>query len=226
MPTLSRSAIVQVLLDMQKTSFSHLLGIPVEDASDTSLFRLLCVSLLYERDVTPVSLLRVAEVFEENRWVEPMPLYKSTFGERVNALEAADYVVFDDREDCARWMGELAERVAFRFAGSLQTLRQSARQDPGTERKLLAGFSGMNDDKIDFFVREVQVAWCEHFPFIPEAALAAALQLNIGENIEEVASFVPNLELPRLAYALEQVERTCGYEDVRRRAAELAAASR
>jgi len=222
----SREEIIHILLETQPLSFAHRLGIPIEDGSTVSLFRLLCISLLYASPATDAALLQAEELFIERDWTNPQFLYRSTFEERLNALETADVVIFDERERYARWLGELAGEMIFRYAGDLRALRQAARQDTQTERKLLHELKGMNDASVDFFSREVQVAWCEQFPFVNGAALAAALQLNIGESVEDLSRQVPALDFPRLALALEQVERSCSYEDIRRKASELRLAAR
>jgi hypothetical protein len=217
----SQEDIVQVLLDSRPISFSHLLGIPIEDASKESLFRLLCISLLYNEWVSMETLVRVSQMLEQRRWTSPENLAKSTETERVYALEVVDYVVFDEHENYAGLLGEAAERVLTRFNGDLRNLRKEAREQGDIERALIKEFKGVGDNQADIFFREAQVAWCESFPFLSNKARTGAEILGLTDVANELARKAGNLQFPRLVWALEQAERTGAFREIMNRVREL-----
>jgi hypothetical protein len=214
--------VVAALLETVPESLSHQLGIPIEDGSEVSLFRLLCAALLSGDDVTPETLLRVEEMLTVRNWMTPQNLLESTLEERVIALQSADYIVFDRRENQAHWLGEMAERAMYQYNGDLNNVRRTAYRAPEAERGLIREFRGMEDLQTDWFLREVQVSWWEQYPFLPERALAAARNLGLGTAADEIAPLAPRGELPRLVYALETAERTGIVDRIREQAAQPA----
>ena len=73
-----------------------------------------------------------------------------------------------------------------RELGDLRKLRARAERDPERERELLKEFKGIGDVGAGIFLREVQVAWDELYPFADDRVLDAARRLKLGGSAREI----------------------------------------
>jgi hypothetical protein len=210
----SSEDIVKVLLDYNPVSIAHILGIDIEDATASSLFRLACAAVLFNEQVVPEMVLRAMRVFAEKNWTSPENMLKATDSERETALETADYVMFDERIPGAQLLSRLSQEITDRYQGDLRNLRKMAREDPGIEKELLKELPGMGELQTGIFLREVQVAWCENFPFMSRDARSGARMLGLPEDGSQLARMSGSLNFPRLAAALERVHADGNYRDV------------
>jgi hypothetical protein len=88
------------------------------------------------------------------------------------------------------------------YHGDLRKLREAAECDPARERKLLMECKGIGEVGADIFLREVQSAWNELYPFADSAALKFAGTLGLPAKTEELAELVPENDFPPLVAAL------------------------
>ncbi|MFO1153280.1 MAG: hypothetical protein U1E42_06395 [Rhodospirillales bacterium] len=74
------------------------------------------------------------------------------------------------------------------------------------ERRLLQDFKGIGEVGADIFLREVQLAWEEVFPFADRRSLRAAARLGLDASASALAALVEHADVPRLMAALVRVE--------------------
>ncbi len=197
--------IVQVLLRDCGRTFAEELGIDLTTDDASSLFRLLCASLLFSTRISHSIALKAAESVYAHGWTTPQKMATSTWGQRVRALDEAGYVRYDERT--ATRLGEAAQLSLDLYNGDLRKLRSEAGSKPDQERRLLKEFNGIGDVAVNIFFREVQVAWPELFPFADAKALESAKKLGLKADRESLAAFVKTrVEFARLMAALVRVE--------------------
>ena len=197
--------IVQVLLRDCGLTFAEELGIVLKADEASSLFRLLCASLLFSTRISHSIALKAAQGIYAHGWTTPQTMAAATWGQRVRALDEAGYVRYDERT--ATRLGEAAQLALELYHGDLRKLRSLAGYKPDRERRLLREFEGIGDVAVDIFFREVQVAWPELFPFADAKALESAKKLGLKADPKSLAALVKSkLEFGRLVAALVRVE--------------------
>jgi endonuclease III len=198
-----RKSVVRALLDRHGHTFADELGIRVERNTPSELFRLLCAALLLSARIRQELAVQAARALRERGWTTARKMAAATWAERVRTLNRAGYARYDERT--SRMLGDTSELLLERYRGDLRRLRDEAAHDPGRERELLKGLKGIGDVGADIFLREVQVAWQEVFPFADERALQAARPLGLPQESRALGRLVSRRDFPRLVAALLRV---------------------
>ncbi|MHB9155015.1 MAG: HhH-GDP family DNA glycosylase [Endomicrobiales bacterium] len=200
----NRADVVKTLIETYGCTYAQQLGIPVKTNSPEALFRLLVASLLFSTRISSRVAVRAADALTRRGWTTPEKLLKSTWQERVQALDEAHYVRYD--ESRASMLKEMAQQALELYGGDLRNLRDRAERLPQRERALLKDFKGIGDVGADIFFREAQVAWDELYPFADRRALEGARKLGLGANTEQLAALVDKKTFPHLVAALVRVQ--------------------
>lgn len=193
-------ATLRRLLGEKGRTFAAEAGIRLGADRPSSLFRLLCASLLYGSRISHDVATNAARALAEAGWTTPQKLAAASWAERTRVLNRSGYARYD--ESTSRMLGATAEVLLERYRGDLRRLRREAGRDPSRERALLKELKGVGDVTVDIYFREVQSAWPELAPFADRRALAAARRLGLGSTPEELDRLVPRRDLPRLVAAL------------------------
>lgn len=197
--------IAQVLLRDCGRTFAEELGIDLRAGDASSLFRLLCVSLLFSTRISHSIALKAANSIYTRGWTTPQRMTASTWEQRVRALDNAGYVRYDERT--ATRLGEAAQLLFDLYNGDLRKLRAEAGYKPDQERRLLREFKGIGDVAVDIFFREAQVAWSELFPFADAKAVESAKKLGLKADPKSLAALVKTrIDFARLMAALVRVQ--------------------
>lgn len=208
---------IKILLKRYGRTFAEELGIDAEANEPSPLFCLLTSALLFSARIGHTIALRAARVLIERGWTTPERMAKTTWEERVRALDEAGYVRYDERT--STMLGETAQLVIDRYRGDLRNLREAANAEPAREHVLLKEFKGIGDVGANIFFREVQLAWPELFPFADDRVLAAAKELGLPADPHALAKAVHGRrEFARLVAALIRVHLDRKYEEVREEA--------
>lgn len=212
MAKVSERAIAEALLKRHGRTFADELHIPVEENTPSSLFRLLCASLLFSARIQADIATRAARALADQGWNTPEKMAASTWGERTRTLNEAGYARYDGIT--SRMLGDTTQLLLDRYAGDLDNLREEAERKPDRERQLLKGFKGIGDVGADIFFREVQVAWDELFPFADQRALKGARKMGLTDDPKSLAELVGDRDFPRLVAALIRVQLEGDHEEV------------
>lgn len=188
MQSADQDRIVHVLLKRYGTTFAEEAGIDTQLDSPGPLFSLLCVALLCSTRIGHTIALNAAKAVLARGWNTPRKLAESTWRQRVEVLDRASYVRYDER--AATMLGEAGQMAIDEYGGDLRNLREKAERIPERERELLKEFKGIGDVGVGIFFREVQIVWAELFPFADPKALEAARALGLPRDAAGLAHLV------------------------------------
>lgn len=192
---------VRTLLDLHGRTYAEELGIKLQRAAPSDLFQLLCASVLFSARISARIATEAARSLSRRGWRTARSMARSTWQQRVDALDDAGYVRYDERT--STMLGELSEQLLERWGGDLRKLREEAERDPARERKLLKELKGVGDVGADIFLREVQLDWNELVPFADRRTLQAAQRLGLGSDPQALRRLVDgDTEYARLVAAL------------------------
>jgi hypothetical protein len=180
-------AVVRVLLDRHGQTFAEELGIDVQKNTPSPLFRLLVASHLLAANIDARLGLRAAEALSHAGWTTAEHLADATDDERYEVLTEARFL---RKRRTAELLGRTARECVERWHGDLRRLREEADGDAGRCAELVADFSGIGEVGADVFLREVQVAWPEHHPYVGGRAGDGAAALGLPRTPERLAELV------------------------------------
>ncbi len=202
-----------MLLRDHGQTFAQELGIDLSRNSPSALFRLLCFALLASSRIGHNIAMEAARALSHRKWNTAAMMAAATWRQRTDVLNRAGYARYD--ESTSRMLGDTAQLLLERYRGDLRKLREEAQHDPSTERGLLKQFKGIGDTGADIFLREVQIAWDEAYPFADRRVLKAAAKLDLGADARALAKLVNKRgDFARLTAALVRVELTKAYGDL------------
>jgi len=176
------------------------LGLDLSSDTPETLFRWLCgVLLVSARIATPLAL-KAARALADEGWTTPQRMADARWEDCVRVLNGSGYARYD--ESTARMLGDTSRLLIERYDGNLRELRRAAGRDPAKEHRLLQEFKGIGPVGADIFLREVQLAWDELYPFADDKALEAAQSIDLPDTAEGLARLVPRADFPRLLSGL------------------------
>lgn len=196
--------IIERLLERHGTLFSAELGLDLQKNTPSVLFRWLCAALLMSARISRDKAMAAAQALSDAGWTTAAKMSESKWEERVKVLNRAGYARYD--ESTARMLGDTASLLLDDYDGDLRQLRAAADDDAGQQRERLKACKGIGDVGADIFFRELQAVWPEHYPFLDAKARAAAQQLGLPDNAQDLADHVSRARFARLATALVRAE--------------------
>jgi hypothetical protein len=185
--------VTKALLKRQPKTSAEEMGIEITANDPQSLFCLLTGALLLSARIGHGLAMKSARVLFERGWTTPQKMAKSTWEQRVKALDEGGYARYDERTSAM--LGETAQAVIEKYGGDLRMLREAARirrgrPDPARERKLLKEFKGIGEVGADIFFREAQLVWPELYPFADSKVLETAEQVGLPAAAPTLARLV------------------------------------
>jgi endonuclease III len=192
--------VIKELLDRHGRTYAEQLGIDVAANTPAPLFRLLCFSLLAAARISTDIAVAAAAALADAGLNTVDKMAASTWRQRTDILNTAGYARYD--ESTSRTLGATAELLADRYGGDLRELRAQADGDLGELRRRITECKGIGDVGADIFLREVQVAWEEVYPFIDDRTLRVARQLGLDDDAAALARSVSRSDFAHLVAAL------------------------
>ncbi len=212
MTTPSKRALVRALFERHGQTFAEELNIPIQKNTPSVLFQLLVASLLYGARISARNATSAIRALFDARLTTPQKMAAATWQQRVDIITWHGYKRYDERT--SRMLGELAQELLERYHGDLRNLREEAGREVEKERELLVQFKGIGPVGANIFLREVQLAWDEVYPFADDRVLRAARQLGLGADIHSLAKLVSRRDFARLAAALIRTELGHDYDEI------------
>lgn len=209
----SKQAIVRVLLARHGRTYADEVGIRVERNTPAVLFQLLVLALLLSARIAAGHAVSAAKALRKAGLRTPRKMAEASWQDRVDVLTAHGYKRYD--ESTSRMLGESATLLVERWGGDLRCLREEAGRDVGREHALLRTFKGIGRVGADIFLREVQGAWDEVFPYADDRVRRAAGRLGLGSSPKALATLVARADFARLTSALVRVDLGDDYDEVR-----------
>lgn len=214
MPSAHDQAVVSALLERYGRTYASELGIHVERNTPAPLFQLACAALLYSARISAGNATRAMKALLDAGLTTPRKMADATWQQRVDIITWHGYKRYDERT--STMLGQTAKRVLERWRGDLRMLRAEAEGDVARERELLTELPGIGPVGADIFLREVQGAWPEVYPYADARVLDAARRLRLGATAEELRPLVSRRQFPALAAALVRVDLAGDYDEIRK----------
>ncbi|MFW6093178.1 MAG: hypothetical protein ACODAC_04335 [Pseudomonadota bacterium] len=212
MARVSKSALVETLLERYGTTVAEALRIPVAKNTPAALFQLLFTAMLLSARISADKAMEASRALMRAKLTTPRKMAAASWQERVDVITWHGYKRYD--ESASRMLGAMAERVLTVYGGDLRRLRTAAERKPEREKALLEEFKGIGNVGAGIFLREVQVAWEEVYPYADQRVLKAARRLGLGDDAQALARLVPREDFARFAGALLQVDLRHAYDEV------------
>jgi endonuclease III len=208
----SKAAVAKVLLQRHGQTFAEELEIDVEENSPSALFRLLCAALLMSARISNRIAVQATKALADQGWTTPEALGEAGWEARARALKESGYARYDERT--STMLGDTVTLLLERYQGDLRNLRTAAERDPRRAHKLLKEFKGIGDVGANIFLREVQVAWDELFPFADQRTLEQAAELGLPGDVDALVNLAGKEDFPRLVAAVIRTRLARDQEDV------------
>ncbi|MAM58560.1 MAG: hypothetical protein CMN25_14625 [Salinicola sp.] len=196
----SQKRIIEALMQRHGRTFASELGVDLRKNTPSPLFRLLCYSLLTSAPISADLAMRGARAMAAAGWTTPRKLQASDWASRARVLNEAGYARVDEKT--ATQLADMNAELLDTYAGDLRKLREAAAGSPKALRKRLKAFKGIGGTGADIFLREIQTAWDECYPYADKAALSAADKLGLKADAAKLADKVSREDYPRLMAAL------------------------
>lgn len=209
----THAPLVAALLERHGQTFSRELGVRIERNTPSPLFRLLCLAMLTSAPVQADIAMRGARALADAGWTTPKKLAASRWADRVKALNGAGYARVDEKT--ASELEDFNATLLDEYGGDLRRLREAADGDAKNAVSRLKAFKGIGDVGAAIFLREVQAAWPEFYPFADKATGKAAAKLGLPEDTNALARQVSQAEFPRLVAALVRTQLGKDFDAVR-----------
>jgi hypothetical protein len=169
-------------------TFADELGVRVEQNTPSPLFRLFCFALLASARISHDIAMRAAKALAEQGWTTAAKLQDTTWAQRTKVLNRSGYARYD--ESTSRMFGDSADLLMEEYSGDLRKLRSAADGDLDDMRRRLKAFKGIGDSGADLFLREVQLAWDEVYPFVDARGAKLAKQFGFPDDARALARLV------------------------------------
>lgn len=203
-----------LLLTRHGKLFSEEIGIDLASNSPSELFCWLLAALLFSTRISHAIASKSARVLVQRGWRTALALARTTWQDRVTALDEGGYVRYDERT--STMLGHDAELLIERYRGDLRNLREEAARDPARERSLLMELKGIGEVGVNISFREVQLVWPELFPFADARTLADAKSLRLPASAEALRRLVRGRrDFVRLVSAIVRLRLEHKHEDLR-----------
>jgi len=193
---------VRELLQEHGTTYAEEAGITLRD-KPAPLFQLLVLTLLASTRIRAEVAADAARGLFQAGWRTPERMRRSTWLQRVEALDRTHYRRYDERT--ATRLDELSQLVMDRYDGDLRRLRPADRDGVPELQRALQEFSGIGPTGAGIFCREVQAVWPEVTPYFDDRALRAARRLELPTQPDALARLAPDGRVAELAAALVRV---------------------
>jgi endonuclease III len=205
-------ALTKILLARHGRTFSNELDIEIHANTPSALFRLLVAAMLFSARISARLAIQAARALTDQGWVTPEKMVAASWEERTRTLNRSGYARYDERT--SRMLEDTARLILDRYQGDLRNLREASGRNIDRERQQLKEFKGIGNVSVDIFLREVQVAWDELFPFVDERARQNAKELGLPTDAQSLLELVGKDDFPRLVSALIRVGLAGDHEEM------------
>lgn len=176
------------VIDEYGRTLASELGANVERNTPSPLFRLLCFSLLASARISHDIAMDAAKALAREGWTTAGKLQGTTWAERTKVLNRSGYARYDERT--SRMFGDTADLLTKKYRGDLRNLREAAEGDVAGLRSRLKEFKGIGEAGASMFLREVQVAWDEVYPFLDDRGARLAAGSGFPDDAAGLARLV------------------------------------
>ena len=168
--------IVKALIEKLGGNFSSSLGIRLEAADPTEIFKWFLASILFGARISEKIAVNTYKEFETRRILTPEKVLETGWGGLVEILDAAGYVRYDFKT--ATKLLETMRNLEEKYQGNLRCLHDSGLSPSDLEKKLQALGAGIGQVTVNIFLRELRDIWEKADP-LPQGLVVIAAN-NLG----------------------------------------------
>ena len=168
---------LKTLLERFGQRYSEVLGIKLETASDSEVFKWFLASILFGAPITESSVMKTYKRFEEYKVLTPERLLKTRWNGLVKILDEGGYTRYDFKT--ADKLLLVTGNLKKEFNGSLSLLHQKASDSADLENRLKELGKGIGDITISIFLRDLRGIWKKADPKPTPLVILAARNLGI-----------------------------------------------
>ena len=201
MDAAARKKLAARLLERAGTTYAEDAGIRLAD-KPMPLFELLTLCMLSSKPIDAAIAVAAARELFGAGLRTPRAVLDADRAEMIRAFGRAHYVRYD--ESSATRLTDIAGMVLDEYGGDLRKLHGASDHDVTALTRALKRFKGIGDTGADIFLREVQDTWTWVRPYFDQRALAAARQLGLPTDNDELAALARGRNA-KLAAALVRV---------------------
>jgi len=198
---MSEKDTVRRLLDEAGATYAEQAGIRLDD-KPMPLFELLVLCMLASKPIDANIAVRAAQEIFGDKLRTPDAVLGAERKTIIAAFGRAGYARYD--ESSATRLVDIATAVRDEYHGDLRRLAARSEHDKATAKRLLEEFTGIGDTGSDIFLREVQDVWSWVRPHFDNRAIAAARDLGLPGDPENLGHLAEHRCAP-LAAALVRV---------------------
>lgn len=168
---------LKTLLERFGQRYSEVLGIKLENASDSEVFKWFLASILFGAPINESSVVKTYQRFEEYKVLTPKKILKTRWGGLVKILDEVGYTRYDFKtaDKLLLVMGNLEKE----YNGSLNLLHQRASDSADLEKRLKELGTGIGDMTISIFLRDLRGIWKKADPNPTPLVILAVRNLGI-----------------------------------------------
>lgn len=192
-------------------------GIQVGSNTPSALFQLLYMALLLSARIAAGNAMEAAKALKAAGLTTPKNMAAASWQDRVDVITWHGYKRYDEKT--STMLGQAAELCLARYHGDLRQLRGQAEYEVTTEKELLKEFKGIGEVGADIFLREVQNAWGEAYPYADRKVLDSAAKLGLPGSPDQLAALVPRERFAHFTAGLIRIALEKGHERVKAAAA-------
>lgn len=184
---------LKTLLEGHGEKYSEMLGIKLEAASDTEVFKWFLTSILFGAPITESSVIRTFRCFEKHHVLTPKRILKTGRNDLVKILDEGGYTRYDFKT--ADKLLLVTGNLEKEYNGSLNMLHQRASDSVDLETRLKALGKGIGEVTVSIFLRDLRGIWKKANPKPTPLVLQGATNLGIiktkqpQEPLERMKSF-------------------------------------
>jgi endonuclease III len=199
--TAVRKRVVRGLLKHAGATYAEEAGIRLKD-QPMPLFQLLTLCMLASKPIDAAIAVQAASELFRTGLRTPPSVLGADRREMIRGFARAHYVRYD--ESSATRLVDIAGAVHDEYGGDLRNLATRGGHDLKATARLLKHFKGIGETGADIYLREVQDVWTWVRPYFDKRAVAAARQLDLPTDADELGALAPRNNA-KLAAALVRV---------------------
>lgn len=173
---------LKTLLEKHGQKYSSMLGIKLETAQDSEIFKWFLAAVLFGAPITESSVIKTYECFEKHHVLTPEKILKTGWDGLVKILDEGSYTRYDYKtaDKLLLVMGNLIKE----YSGSLNQLHQKASDSTDLEKRLKLLGKGIGEVTVSIFLRDLRDIWKKADPKPTPLVMAAAKDLGIVKTEE------------------------------------------
>jgi hypothetical protein len=173
---------LKILLEKHGQKYSEALGIKLETARDSEIFKWFLAAVLFGAPITESSVIKTYRCFEKHHALTPERILKTGWDGLVQILDEGSYTRYDFKtaDKLLLVMGNLEKE----YDGSLNLLHQRALDSTDLENRLKLLGKGIGDVTVSIFLRDLRGIWKKADPKPTPLVIAVARDLGIIKTEE------------------------------------------